>query len=77
MHIFHSWVKWQIYEECGVAILGRLSGAPGSRQQYVETRQIRRCIVCGKAQDELLKDGPKPPEPFCGPNVRAEAETTG
>jgi hypothetical protein len=61
MHIFHSWGRWQVYEESGVAILGRLSGAPGSQLKYVETRQFRRCAVCGKTQDELLKDGPKPP----------------
>jgi hypothetical protein len=49
-----------MYEELGVMVLGRWSGSPGREMDFVETRQHRKCSVCGKVQDEIVKDGPMP-----------------
>jgi hypothetical protein len=59
--LWHSWGEWRMYEERGLFILGRLTGAPGREVNYSETRQIRKCGKCGKVQDEHVKDGPMAP----------------
>lgn len=38
-HIFHDWEKWEVYK-------GR-----GKIYDFLETRQHRKCKICGKTQD--------------------------
>lgn len=62
---FHDWGKWKTYEERGTLTYGPYLPAGGrATRPYVETRQVRGCKACGKIEDELVRGGPKPPEPY-------------
>jgi len=56
--IFHKWSKWESYTETGTMFLGRIApkALQGKELGYTELRQKRECTVCGKVQDEKIKD---------------------
>lgn len=55
MCIIHKWTKWEQYEETGTAIPNRLLFKSDQAIRYVETRQRRTCLRCGKMQDERVR----------------------
>ncbi len=57
MCFFHKWSKWEQYEEHGTEILGRLApkSVQGREIYYSNLRQRRKCIKCGKVQNELVR----------------------
>ena len=55
----HKWAKWEQYAEEGTEMLvGYLYPADvrGKTISYKEFRQRRTCEVCGKMQDEKVRD---------------------
>ncbi len=51
MFCWHKWSKWEQYAEAGVKTYRKF---PKERIPYSETRQKRRCMKCGKVQDEYI-----------------------
>jgi hypothetical protein len=56
-HLFHKWSAWAQYEQTRAAILMPRHGPPREVERTA-VRQARECLICGKCQDEWLKDGP-------------------
>lgn len=53
MHWLHKWSKWRPYMETGMKTVPKT----GQTFPYQEMRQSRVCLVCGRVQDEFIKDG--------------------
>jgi hypothetical protein len=49
----HTWTKWEQYEWKGYMVLYKT----GQTHPSVERRQRRHCEVCGKEEDELVRNG--------------------
>jgi len=58
MHIFHKWEKWEQYSLTGTAYPGMIApkAIQGKQIAFSELRQKRKCEVCGKMQDELIRE---------------------
>lgn len=52
----HKWSKWEQYQWRGTATQLWGKGA-GNRIETAERRQRRKCELCGKEEDELVRDG--------------------
>lgn len=57
MHIFHKWRYGKRYEVNMVRKGYDPNGYEISSQPYIQTRQDRTCLVCGKLEVKVISKG--------------------